>query len=225
MLPPNPIRVRRPDAGLVGSLDISGVLRRIRRRADLSQRQLAHAIGVSQSAVARAESGAADFPVGALERAAALVDLQLVLVDAHGVELVPMADAAVRDGVGRRFPAHLDTWRTDEKPGRFDHRLDRPTPWFTFDRDRRGRDAIRRRKEEPDDHRLPQPDDDPQVRRTARRQETWRRQREEWERRLAAGEVSRPAEFECTCPPECDELDEGLRPVHTDACRCRCDID
>jgi len=42
---------------VTGDFDLSGTLRRIRRSADLSQRELADACGVSQSVVARAEAG------------------------------------------------------------------------------------------------------------------------------------------------------------------------
>ena len=63
------------------------------------------------------------------------------------------------------------------------------------------------------------------MRLAAPRADAWRRLREEWERKLAAGEVDRAPDFACTCPPECDELDEGLRPAHTDDCPCRCDVD
>ena len=207
------------------AFDLCGALRRIRRIADLSQRELARAAGLSVSAVAHAEAGTRDLHVAALTRAAEVAGLRLVLVDPDDSQVRPMADGAVRDSMGRRFPAHLDTWRSDEKPGRFDHRYDRRTPWFTFDRDRPGRDAIRRRTGVPDDHRLPRPDDDPEVRRALRRRQMWRSEREEWARRLAAGEISPSPDFECTCPPECEELDQGLRPVHADACACRCDVD
>jgi transcriptional regulator with XRE-family HTH domain len=205
--------------------DLGGALRRIRRIADLSQRELATASGISVSSLAHAEAGTRQLPVGALARAAAVAGLRLALVDAEGAEIAPMDRNAVRDMGGRFFPAHLDTAHSDERPGRFAHRYDRPRPWYTFDRDRQARDGRRERQGIPEDHRLPQPDDAPLARQAARRAEWWRRRREEWARRLAAGEVVLPPLLECTCPPECDELDEGLRPVHADHCPCRCDLD
>ncbi|HYO36266.1 MAG TPA: helix-turn-helix transcriptional regulator, partial [Geodermatophilus sp.] len=85
------------------------MLRRIRRTADLSQRELADGCGVSQSTVARAEAGRRDVGVGLLVTAARLAGLRLALLDAEGREVTPMDAAAVRDGGGRLFPAHLDT--------------------------------------------------------------------------------------------------------------------
>src|SRR5919107_3319704 len=125
----------------VPSFDLSGALRRIRRLADLSQRQLAAACGLSQSAVAQAESGRRDLPVGALVRAAEQAGLRLALLDGAGQEVAGMSPDAVRDDYGRRFPAHLDTHFADERAGRYEHRYDRGRPWFTVDVDRGARDA------------------------------------------------------------------------------------
>jgi hypothetical protein len=163
--------------------------------------------------------------VDLLSRAAAVAGLRLVLLAADGTEAVPMADAAVRDAVGRRYPAHLDTRHGDEDWWHGGERYSRRQPWYTFDRDRWVRDEWRRRRGTPEDHQIPQPGDDPRTRKAARRAEAQRRLREDWERRVAAGEVDRVPDFECTCPPECDELGEGLRPVHAEGCPCRCDVD
>src|SRR4051794_23568199 len=75
---------------LVDELDLCGALRRIRRRAALSQRELAEACEISQSAVAQAESGRRDLPVGILNRAAALAGLRLALLDPGDQEVVTM---------------------------------------------------------------------------------------------------------------------------------------
>ena len=93
----------------------SGMLRRIRRAADLSQRELAARIGISKSAVAAAESGRAGLDVRVLARAAVLAGLRLVLVDTEGREVVGMDPDAVCDRGGRLFPAHLDTRYGDEE--------------------------------------------------------------------------------------------------------------
>ena len=53
---------------------LGALLRRIRRTADLSQRQLADALGVSRSTGARAELGERDMSVGHLARAVQLVE-------------------------------------------------------------------------------------------------------------------------------------------------------
>ena len=205
--------------------DLSGSLRRIRRLADLSQRELADRCNLSQSAVAHAESGQRDLPVGALVRACALAWLRLALLDADGHEIAGMTADAVRDFGGRRFPAHLDTSHSDERWERYAHRFDRPTPWFTVDRDRTGRDAMRRAHGMPDDHHPVRPGDSPQDRRAARQRAARQREREEYQRRLASGEVPPLAEFDCSCPPVCDELDDRSgRLVHAEGCRCSCDL-
>jgi transcriptional regulator with XRE-family HTH domain len=201
------------------------MLRRIRRAADLSQRELAAALGISQSAVAQGENGRRDFPAGVLVRAAALAGLRLALLDEDGNEVTPMADEAVRDTGYRRFPAHLDTRYSDERWWHGPERYSRPQPWYTFDRDRAGRDAARRVTGTPDDHQLPQPGDSPQARRARRRQAALRQAAEERQRRFLAGELARLPDWACECPPECAHLDQGTRPVHAPNCACGCDID
>jgi HTH-type transcriptional regulator/antitoxin HipB len=91
------------------------MLRRIRRTADLSQRELAARIGISKSAVAAAESGRSGIDARALARAAELAGLRLALVDADGRETAGMDGDAVRDQAGRLYPAHLDTRHGDEE--------------------------------------------------------------------------------------------------------------
>ena len=205
--------------------DLSGALRRIRRIADLSQRELAGAAGISVSAVAHAEAGSRNLPVSALARAATGAGLRLALLDEAGDEIACMTSDAVRDLGRRRFPAHLDTVYSEERVDRYEHRRNRPQPWYTFDRLRETRDAERSRRGTPEDHQVPQPGDSPQDRRRQRRAEQRQRAREELLRRFEAGELGRVRdEFTCACPPQCAELDEGLRPVHTPECPCRCDI-
>jgi transcriptional regulator with XRE-family HTH domain len=209
-----------------GDFDLSGALRRIRRSADLSQRDLAQAAGLSASAVARAETGVRDLSVGALVRAAALAGLRLALLDTAGTEVLGMAEGAVRDMAGRRFPAHLDTRHGDDGWWYAVHRYDRPQPWYTFDRDRGARDARRRSRGTPADHQLPQPGDSPQERADARRAAAWRR-REEARLRELRERPWRPfvESFTCCCPPQCEELDDRSGPpVHADDCACHCDI-
>src|SRR4051794_12058442 len=101
---------RRQHAGM-HSFDLPGTLRRIRRLADMSQRELGQACGVSQAVVAQAESGRRDLKVGTLAAAAALAGLRLTLVNGDDVEVQPMSPEGVRDRGRRRFPAHLDTRR------------------------------------------------------------------------------------------------------------------
>jgi transcriptional regulator with XRE-family HTH domain len=210
----------------VAAFDLPGALRRIRRAADLSQRELARALGVSKSYVGGAESGSSGVDVRVLAHAAALAGLRLALLAKSGEEVPPMAGEAVRDRTNRRFPAHLDTRYSDEGWWHGPHRYDRDQPWYTFDRDRRTRDGYRRRAGTPDDHQLPRPGDSPADRAEARRRAYVRARAEERERRFLAGEFRHVGDdFTCSCPPVCDELDDRSgRPVHAPVCECDCDI-
>jgi transcriptional regulator with XRE-family HTH domain len=207
------------------SFDLPGAVRRIRRQADMSQRQLAEASGLSVSAVAHAEAGTRGLAVGAVARAAAVAGLRLVLLDEDGREVVGMASDAARDFGGRLFPAHLDTMYSEERMGRWEHRPRHRMPWYTFDRDRAARDAGRAVTGTPEDHQLPQSGDSPDERRRERQREARPRWQAEMQRRREAGEVSEPLDVTCSCPPECEQLDQGLRPVHAPNCGCGCDID
>jgi transcriptional regulator with XRE-family HTH domain len=210
----------------VSTFDLPGSLRRIRRLADLSQRELAAAAGISPSTVGHAESGARDLSVRLMADMAELAGLRLALLDRSGGEVGPMSDEAIRDSAGRLFPAHLDTRYSDEGWWHGPHRYDREQPWYTFTRRRDIRDRVRRRTGTPEDHQLPQPGDSPADRAEARRREYRRARAEERERRFLAGEFARlPDAFVCSCPDGCDELDDRSgKPVHADECPCLCDI-
>lgn len=205
--------------------DLSGALRRIRRSADLSQRELARACGVSQSAVAQAESGRRDLAVGVLAGAAHRAGLRLALLDAHGCEVPGMSADAVRDSTGRRFPAHLDTHCSDDRWWRYVDRYDRSTPDFTVDLDRAARDGLRQREGTPEDHHLVGSGDSPQERRARRLQEVRRRRDEEWQRLRDSGRLRTLDDlFRCDCPPACDGVDDGNGPPrHAPGCPCGCD--
>jgi transcriptional regulator with XRE-family HTH domain len=190
----------------------------------MSQRELARACGVPQSAVAQAESGRRDLTVDLLSRAAAVAGLRLALVDVDGVEAPPMDDGAVRDMGRRSYPAHLDVRLSEEGWWHGPERYSRPEPWYTFDRDRRWRDELRRRHGTPVDHRLPGPDDSPDGRRAERRRAALRRAADEVERRLRAGTLPRAEPWLCDCPPGCAELEDWQGPPrHTADCPCGCD--
>jgi len=214
-----------PASALADGIDLAGLLRRIRRRADLSQRDLAARLQVPKTTVAAVESGTRPMDVHLLVRAATLAGLRLALLDAAGEEVRGMHPDAVRDRGGRRFPAHLDTMLSERRASRWEHRPHLRRPTYTFDRrvpwERRAAAADR-----PDDHLLPQPGDSPEERAAARLQEVRLRDRQERERRFLARELrSGGVGFECTCPPACDELDDRSgRPVHADACPCSCDL-
>jgi len=207
--------------------DLAGAVRRIRRRADMSQRQVAEACGVAATVVAKAEARTRDLPTLVVSRLAAVAGLRLALLDsATGDEVQPMTDDAVRDAGDRHFPAHLDTRHGDDDWWGTEHRPRTRQPRYTYDVDRRLRDR-RRREATPDDHHAPAPGDSLTERAAARRQERWRRVAEERERWFLAnaGRV-RPDPFTCTCPPGCDEVahpDDDL--AHAEECACRCDLD
>jgi HTH-type transcriptional regulator/antitoxin HipB len=202
----------------MSGFDVPAALRRIRRLADASQRELAERIGISKSSLAGAESGSRGLDIRVFACAAEVAGLRLALVDDAGAPVEGMAEDAVRDRFGRRFPAHLDTRYSDEGWWHGPERYSRPVPWYTFDRDRERRDARRNTRGTPADHQLPKAGDAPADRAAARRQSVRRREVEE-------GKQRREEPFDCTCPPECDELDDRSGPpVHAAACPCGCDI-
>ena len=210
----------------MSDFDLPGLIRRIRRIADVSQRELAERLGVPKSGVGAVESGTSGLDVRVLARAALLAGLRLAVVDGEGEEVLPMSGDAVRDRANRRFPAHLDTRYGDQDWWHDPHRYDRQQPWYTFDRDRRLRDLYRRRDGTPEDHQLPQPGDSPGERAAARRRAAARARAEERQRRFLTGEFRHlPEPFQCACPPECDDLDDRSgRPVHAEGCPCCCDL-
>lgn len=86
-----------------------GLVRRVRRILDVSQRGLAALLRVSQSAVARWETGRTSPRVSVVERLLRMARLRATVHDRDtGEEVRPMrADGARKHG-GNRFPAHTD---------------------------------------------------------------------------------------------------------------------
>ncbi len=211
----------------MSDLDLSGVLRRIRRQADLSQRELARVTGLPPATIAAAEAGTRGLDARALARLAAVAGLRLALLDEEGREVAPMDGAAVRDQGGRHFPAHLDTRHGDEGWWHGPHRYDRDPVTYTFTRHRWYRDAGRAaRGGAPDDHQLPRPGDHLADRAAARRDAARQARDDERRRRLAAGELSPPdLRLPCDCPPACEDLDDRSGPPrHAEGCSCGCDV-
>ena len=128
--------------------DISGLVRTVRRRADLSQRELAQRTGLVRSTIGRIESRSLTPGLGTLVRILAVAGLRLVAVDGDDRRVPPMEDPPgddVRDGAGRRYPSHLDTIM-DPMPGEWwGDRFGLARPPETFRRDRTMRDVMRRR--------------------------------------------------------------------------------
>ena len=132
------------------SFPCAGILRKARRFADLSQRQLAARVKMHHSVVDRIEAG----------RHEPSLTLFTELLRAAGVMLVPididtdtpigtMPDDAMRDAANRYFPAHLDVRRTQGPNSLmwwdwwYYHR-GRVKPLATFRRNRNRRDLDRR---------------------------------------------------------------------------------
>jgi transcriptional regulator with XRE-family HTH domain len=132
----------------VGAESVPGLVRRVRRLADLSQRELARSAEVSASTVARIEKGELTPSLGMLLRLLAVARLVLVVTDEQGRVIQPMRVwDDTRDGAKRQFPAHLDLI-LDPRAGEWwadIYGLTRPPE--TFHRDRRWRDARRRRSQ------------------------------------------------------------------------------
>ena len=83
----------------------------LRRRADLSQRELPALAGVPASTVARLESGVTSDPrLSTMAKLAAVANYRLAMAADDGELLTPEPELRrrCRDRRGRRLPAHLD---------------------------------------------------------------------------------------------------------------------
>lgn len=88
-----------------GGLALGVILRALRRRADLSQRELADLAGVPKSTVSRIESGEISDPrFRTVERLARAAGAAVTV----GGELAPVPSEGWRDRADRNYPAHLD---------------------------------------------------------------------------------------------------------------------
>jgi transcriptional regulator with XRE-family HTH domain len=127
---------------------VPGLVRRARRIADLSQREMAEAAGTTRGAVAKVETGVMMPSLTLLLRMLAAARLHLVVVDSDARVVRPMADwDDTRDGAERRYPSHLDTI-LDPLPGEWwadIYGLVRPPE--TFHRNREARDVRRARSQ------------------------------------------------------------------------------
>jgi transcriptional regulator with XRE-family HTH domain len=152
----------------LGGFPFSGIVRRARRIADLSQRELATAAGISQATVSRIEAETLTPSVALLLRLLGAAELWLVVVDQKGQVVLPMVDMDdALDGAERRYPSHLDTI-LDPEPGEWwadQYGLMRPPE--TFYRDRLHRDMQRARSQwevRVAKHRFAPPPPDPRYR-------------------------------------------------------------
>jgi transcriptional regulator with XRE-family HTH domain len=132
--------------------EVANIVRRVRRTADMSQRELAVAANVAKSTIAAIEANLQSPRVETLEAILRVGGCMLVAINVatdQVEEVWPWNSFGLRDRSGRLFPAHLDIrevgpggegwWGTE--------RLlyhGRTRPRHTFDRDRRCRDDKRR---------------------------------------------------------------------------------
>ena len=92
---------------------VPGLVRRIRRTLEVSQRGLAAILEVSQSVVARWETGRTSPRADVLDRMLRLAGLRASFHDVEtGAEVRPMRDDGARQHGGNRFPAHGDLTAT-----------------------------------------------------------------------------------------------------------------
>lgn len=133
-------------------MSYGGLLRRVRRLADLSQRELAERAGVAASVVSRIETGWTHPRIPTLERLLAAAGFRLQAVSRDGTVIETdhtwLEQDQPRDGAHRRFPAHLDV-RTPHprRPWWFWIRNNGPQvppPLLTFDLSRGNRDFWRK---------------------------------------------------------------------------------
>jgi HTH-type transcriptional regulator/antitoxin HipB len=133
--------------------DLSGLLRRARRTAHLSQRELAARAGVAPSTVARAELATGEMLFSTILRLFAAAGMRLTVHDDTDVELVAMRTDGLRDRAGRRYAAHLDPEPTHRDGWQyyFPSRYYLPPPIAAQER-RTHRDERRTRHGTPTDH-------------------------------------------------------------------------
>lgn len=123
-------------------IELGASLRALRRRADLSQRELAQRAGVPASTVARIESGSAQDPkFRTVERlvtaAGGAVAVGLAGTAASPVQ--PDEDTEeLRDEAGRHYPAHLDVRQVAEAKDWWGAWW---ADWYNLPRDRWPREA------------------------------------------------------------------------------------
>ena len=198
-----------PADAVVPAWNRVGAMRRARRIAGLSQREMAERVGVAAGTIARAEDPEGGAALAVVEAVLAVAGLRLAVVDAAGQVVAPMRTNVARDRGGSYFPAHLDTRVPDDlDPRAYPWRSDRPLPTVTFLRRGTrpcyaeawaipGLDA----GERPDDHFTP---DELADHREARRA------------RFRRPPPSRPPLPECACGPECELTCDT-------ACPCQCE--
>lgn len=98
------------DYWFMGPFDggLPGMIRRIRRILDVSQRGLAALLKVSQSVVARWETGRTSPRACVVEQLLRMARLRATVRDEQGDVVGPMRADGARTHAGSRYPAHVD---------------------------------------------------------------------------------------------------------------------
>ena len=136
------------DSDDVDGFPVAGFVRRVRRMADKSQRELALVAHVSQAAVSRIEAGTQVPSLRLFLRLLAVAGLRVAVVDDERRIVLPMAEwGDTRDGAERRYPAHLDTILDPEAGEWWGDVYGLVRPPETFWRDRESRDYQRARSQ------------------------------------------------------------------------------
>ncbi|CAN5550898.1 hypothetical protein BH24ACT13_BH24ACT13_07920 [soil metagenome] len=123
------------------SLDIPCVLRAVRRRSGLNQRELAASAGLPQQTLAKIESAAVPNPsVRTVQRLVQAGDCELAVIAADGTVVVPLPrDEEAVDRAGRHMPAHLRVrpvlrqWHWWAYAHQYSTWARPPIPLYTFD--------------------------------------------------------------------------------------------
>lgn len=189
--------------------DIPGVIRRARRVADMSQRDLAVAAGLGASTVARAELGGEPLSLQVLLRILEATGMRVIVLGPDGEQITPMRADSFRDGGGRRFPAHLDA-RLPRWPRHLGAGMPRSRPIPTLYCERRNRRDEQRQRTGvvPADH--PGMDDQQRL-----QEEKALAQRASYER-MRAARPPEPPLVDCFCGPDCESY-------CVDVCDCQCE--
>ena len=111
---------------LMGPFDggVPGLVRRVRRILDVSQRGLAAILDVSQSVVARWETGRTSPRASVVQHLLRLARIRIALHDEDsGTQVEPMRADGARNRGGRRYPAHVDLRVTGWWVPRADRRM------------------------------------------------------------------------------------------------------
>lgn len=136
-------RRRRPGPAVP---DPVGLVRTARRRADMSQREMAGRAGLSRSTIGRIEAGTLVPSLATLSAVLVTAGMRLVAVDRAGAPVPLMIDPPeqeLRDGAERRYPSHLDTIVEPSSAEWWGGRYGLARPPETFHRCRGLRDAMR----------------------------------------------------------------------------------